>query len=418
MAEYQKWTRANLIKRIFELEGKDPSGSLDTEPGLPVRPSKAKRHDSYDISKRPTRKIALRFSYLGWNYGGLAVQHENTPLPTIEGTVLAAMQQCRLIPDDATLADIDYSRCGRTDRGVSAFSQVIALNVRSKLTPEEQVDPANDKKELDYIHVLNQLLPSDIRIYSVALRLPEGFDARFSCDYRHYRYFFHKGDLDIELMREAAKLYLGEHDFRNFCKVDGSKQLTHHTRSMLEADIERVSDDLYYFNLRGRAFLWHQVRCMMGVLFLVGQKLEKPSVVTDLLDIEKYPGRPIYDMAHDVPLVLYDCTFKEPIEWKTPAPMPQGRMVNSNFQHWHDAMLQGTLSMAMMQHIAERTNGERAFPRAQEPDGRVAVINGTGNFTRKIPYTPIHKRKMLDTPDVTNEKWLKRKEAKKSKQIV
>lgn len=411
MAEYQKWTRADLIKRIFELEGKDPSTAQNSMPDPPVKSSKAKRHESYDISRHPVRKIALRFSYLGWNYGGLAIQHEDTPLPTIEGTILSAMQRCRLIPEAASLFDIDFSRCGRTDRGVSAFSQVIALNVRSKLSPEEQKDPANDNKELNYIHILNQLLPPDIRVYSVALRLPEGFDARFSCEYRHYRYFFHKGDLDIDLMREAAKLYLGEHDFRSFCKVDGSKQLQHHDRVMLEADITQLSGDIYYFNLKGRAFLWHQVRCMMAILFLVGQKLEKPSIVTDLLNPQKYPGRPVYDMAHDVPLVLYDCTFKEPIEWITPNAMPQERMENSNFKHWHEYMLQSTLSLAMMQHLAERTGSERTFPRADDGGDKVAVINGAGSFSRKIPYIPIDQRKMLDTPDVVNEKWRKRKEA-------
>lgn len=414
MAEYQKWTRADLIRRIFELEGKDPSAASGTVPDMPAKPSKTKRFETYDIGKYPVRKIALRFSYLGWNYGGLAVQLEDTPSPTIEGTILSAMQRCRLIPEGVTLGDLDFSRCGRTDKGVSAFSQVIALNVRSKMSPEDQKDPANDNKELNYIHILNQLLPPDIRVYSVALRLPEDFDARFSCEYRHYRYFFHKGDLDLDLMREAAKLYLGEHDYRNFCKVDGSKQLAHHNRVMLEADIEQLSDDIYYFNLKGRAFLWHQVRCMMAVLFLVGQKLEKPSVVTDLLDPHKYPGRPVYDMAHDVPLVLYDCTFKEDIEWITPNPTPQERMENSNFKQWHDVMLQSTLSLAMMKHLAERTGSERTFPRAEDGDSdRVAVVNGSGSFVRKIPYVPISKRNMLDTPDVTNEKWRKRKESTK-----
>ena len=30
--------------------------------------------------------------------------------------------------------------------------------------------------------------------------------------------------------------------------------------------------------IKGTAFLWHQVRCMVAVLFLIGQGLESPSV--------------------------------------------------------------------------------------------------------------------------------------------
>lgn len=32
--------------------------------------------------------------------------------------------------------------------------------------------------------------------------------------------------------------------------------------------------------IKGSAFLWHQVRCMVAVLFLIGQGLESPDVRT------------------------------------------------------------------------------------------------------------------------------------------
>ncbi|MGP1946075.1 MAG: hypothetical protein ACTS8Y_04790 [Arsenophonus sp. ER-EMS1-MAG3] len=38
--------------------------------------------------------------------------------------------------------------------------------------------------------------------------------------------------------------------------------------------------------LVGKAFLWHQVRCIVGVLFLIGSGKESPSVVKRLLDID------------------------------------------------------------------------------------------------------------------------------------
>ena len=36
--------------------------------------------------------------------------------------------------------------------------------------------------------------------------------------------------------------------------------------------------DLLVFEVSGTGFLWHQVRCMMAVLFLVGMGLEQPQV--------------------------------------------------------------------------------------------------------------------------------------------
>ena len=45
------------------------------------------------------------------------------------------------------------------------------------------------------------------------------------------------------------------------------------TQASLDPDHE-----MYYFEVCGQAFLWHQVRCMMALLFLVGRKLESPEV--------------------------------------------------------------------------------------------------------------------------------------------
>ena len=35
---------------------------------------------------------------------------------------------------------------------------------------------------------------------------------------------------------------------------------------------------MYEMTISGQAFLWHQVRCMAGILFLIGNNLEKPEV--------------------------------------------------------------------------------------------------------------------------------------------
>ncbi|XP_037361456.1 tRNA pseudouridine(38/39) synthase isoform X3 [Talpa occidentalis] len=126
-------------------------------------------------------------------------------------------------------------------------------------------------------------------------------------------------------MNYAAQKYVGTHDFRNLCKMDVANGVTNFQRTILSAQVQRVGQNLSeerwqepfqlcQFEVIGQAFLYHQVRCMMAILFLIGQGLEKPEIIDELLNIEKNPQKPQYSMAVEFPLVLYDCKF-ENIKW-------------------------------------------------------------------------------------------------------
>ena len=65
--------------------------------------------------------------------------------------------------------------------------------------------------------MINGILPEDIRIHGYA-EVPPYFDARFTCLYREYKYFFNLKNMNLEKMRLAASKLVGCHDFRNFCK--------------------------------------------------------------------------------------------------------------------------------------------------------------------------------------------------------
>lgn len=65
------------------------------------------------------RHILLKLYYLGWDYSGFATQENSGN--TIEHHLFAALQKVCLIECRETS---NYHRCGRTDKGVSAFSQV------------------------------------------------------------------------------------------------------------------------------------------------------------------------------------------------------------------------------------------------------------------------------------------------------
>jgi len=405
--DYTNWSPSDLISYIHKLESQlqknaTTTTTTNTDPTRPPpfkKPRKAPK--PFDASRYNTRLIALRFAYLGGAYNGFEHHTGNkTPLPTIEEELWKALRKTKLIfpafkegkEEEICWDGVDYSKCGRTDRGVSAFGQVIGVRVRSargvkakpkkkkeaeeggdvamaddttaaveSKEPEEpeeepEFDPVQD--ELPYIHLLNKVLPPDIRMLAWCPNPPEDFSARFNCKERRYRYFFTNpaftplpgssssaggdGWLNIQAMQEAAKKYEGLHDFRNFCKIDPSKQITNFQRRIFHAGIHAVGPkedpanlasqtgqlvessggdecgvathgpQLYWFEVRGSAFLWHQVRHLIAVLFLVGQGHEDPSIVDRLLDVEENPSRPLYEMASDAPLVLWDCVFPDP----------------------------------------------------------------------------------------------------------
>lgn len=208
---------------------------------------------------------------------------------------------------------------------------MISLDLRSHFLKDKDSEDINLKdevndatKEIRYTHILNRVLPPDIRVLAWAPVEPS-FSARFSCLERTYRYFFPHADLDIVTMNYAAQKYVGTHDFRNLCKMDVANGVTNFQRTILSAQVQLLSQSLEeerwqeafqlcQFEVVGQAFLYHQVRCMMAVLFLIGQGMEKPEVIDELLNIEKNPQKPQYSMAVEFPLVLYDCKF-ENIKW-------------------------------------------------------------------------------------------------------
>ncbi|XP_052553171.1 tRNA pseudouridine(38/39) synthase isoform X2 [Tympanuchus pallidicinctus] len=284
--------REQLLRRVQDLEeevkqlqeklseGKEGTAVKDTP--STSRKSKKQQQRPFDFSAHGRRHVALRIAYLGWGYQGFASQ-ENTS-NTIEEKLFEALQKTRLVDSRQTS---NYHRCGRTDKGVSAFGQVISLDLRSNLSEERKLNgcpgdsegrSSKPEEELRYTHILNRVLPPDIRVLAWAPVEPD-FSARFSCLKRTYRYFFPCAGLDVALMQAAAQRYVGTHDFRNLCKMDVANGVINFQRTILSA-----------------------------------QRMEGPEIIDELLDVEKNPRKPQYSMAVEFPLVLYDCEF-ENIQW-------------------------------------------------------------------------------------------------------
>ena len=130
-------------------------------------------------------------------------------------------------------------------------------------------------------------------------------------------------------MQEAAKLLVGVYDFRNFCKRDPSKPDQSFIREILECFVEESgsTSGFYKFVCKGSAFLYHQIRCIMAVLFMIGMGKEPVSLIKLMHEkIEpkkgmKGPSGPLihYEIASGIPLTLHECLYDKsgnsPIDW-------------------------------------------------------------------------------------------------------
>lgn len=153
-------------------------------------PTPAERHlREFDFSKCDFRHIALKFFYLGWDYKGYVVQEDTTN--TIEYYLFEALLKTKLIKDRASS---NYHRCGRTDKGVSSFGQVISIDVRSNL----KLNKSSEVEEMNYCKILNKVLPDSIQCLAWS-PVEQHFSARFDCLSRVYKYYFPKNNLNIKV---------------------------------------------------------------------------------------------------------------------------------------------------------------------------------------------------------------------------
>ena len=312
--------------------GKRPAPPHDGEGLSRKKLKKARKKNgrkNFDMSKYMQRYVSISIAYFGHNYRGFVMQ-PSTP-ETVEHYLFLALEKTCLIEDRKSCR---YALSGRTDAGVSAVGQVISIKLRSKrkkpVSMDGDLDGAGETEtdllprheELDYIGVLNRNLPPDVRALAWA-DVPDHFSARFSPVSRTYRYFFPRRNLDIQRMQDACSLYLGDHDFRNFCKMNvvtvrnfrrnilSFKVLpVPRTSGFSASDASGCSRTMYMMEITGTAFLWHQVRMMAAVLFLIGSGHESKEVITQLLDVEKHPARPQYSLASEAALVLYSTNFQ------------------------------------------------------------------------------------------------------------
>jgi tRNA pseudouridine38-40 synthase len=213
----------------------------------------------------------LEIEYKGSRYLGWQVQPEGAGL-TVQGELNRAL---KIISKSD---EVKSMGAGRTDAGVHALGQVAKVGIPLMIPPEKLVK------------ALNGNLPDDIRVLSADTSDADFFPTvhakskeyhyRFSCQrtstalqgdfVANYPY-----ELDLEKMREACRVFIGEHDFTNFY-CEGT-EVASNIREIFECEILEIPQDgwmlppHYLFRIVGSGFLKQMVRLLVGAVWNVGR---------------------------------------------------------------------------------------------------------------------------------------------------
>ncbi len=179
--------------------------------GQERREGREGRSAGFDFSKYQRRIVALQIAYRGFDYQGFA--RSEHAMRTVEAELFAAMEKTKLVPEGVGWRELGYSRGGRTDKGVSAAGQVVALELRSKALAGGV--PVDEGDEYDYCHMINSAMSENVRVIGWKT-IGSEFSSRFSARSRTYKYYFvrRRGEFDLGAIREAAGHLVGEHDYR------------------------------------------------------------------------------------------------------------------------------------------------------------------------------------------------------------
>jgi tRNA pseudouridine38-40 synthase len=232
----------------------------------------------------------LTIQYKGTQYLGWQVQPEGAG-KTVQGELNRALAEVSKSPKVQTMGS------GRTDAGVHALGQVVKASI------ELAIDP------LKLIPALNVKLPDDIRVVEASVSAPDfmptvhakskEYQYRFTCQrmftaFQNELIVNYPFELDLEKMREACQLLIGEHDFTNFY-CEGT-EVSSNIRTIFACEILRIEQagwgmlpEHFVFRIVGNGFLKQMVRLLMGAIWNVGRGKISLQDLQAALSAHKYP---------------------------------------------------------------------------------------------------------------------------------
>ena len=239
------------------------------------------------------RRYRITLAYDGTGYSGYQLQSNG----------IAVQQRLEEVLTYLNRAPVRVFGSSRTDAGVHARGFVAHFDLTKPIPPR------------NLPRAMNSRLPDDIRVLKAAYA-PRDFDARKDAKGKEYRYFLYNADilppwmapywafmhkpLDLRAMQNAARRFVGTHDFAPFA-ANPHRTLETTVRTIFSFEV-RKSGPRLTMTVRGDGFLYKQVRSMVGFLVRVGLGEERPEAVTELLEghvprtarVPTAPGRGLF----------------------------------------------------------------------------------------------------------------------------
>ena len=229
-------------------------------------------------------RVRITLSYDGTNFFGWGRQADRR---SVQGELESALKTLYR-------AQLDTVVAGRTDAGVHATGQVCHVDI-----PEG--DFGFEISDLAYR--LNRILTDEIRIKG-ADQVSKDFHARFGALRRHYIYKIKDGNgliepvqrldiapwyrnLDIDLMNQAAKTLIGEHDFFSYAKF---REHSTTIRDLQRFDFERNSDGVIVAHVSADAFCYNMVRALIGTMVYIGEGRFPITWAKEILERRERPS--------------------------------------------------------------------------------------------------------------------------------
>jgi len=222
-------------------------------------------------------KFKLVIAYDGTAYEGWQAQKIGTGVQQIVEAALA-----KLYPSAPRLHS-----SSRTDTGVHALGMVAHFEI-----PRAELKMAARRLAL----AINAWLPEDVRVVS-AVRAQKKFHARFDAGGKQYRYFvWNHGamnpllrktawhvprKLDLKAMRAAAKLFVGQRDFKSFAGKQNYEMKTT-VRRLTRCDVKK-SGAQFTFIIEGDGFLYKMCRGIVGTIVQAGLGKFPPDEIKAML---------------------------------------------------------------------------------------------------------------------------------------
>lgn len=225
-------------------------------------------------------RFALKFAYNGINFQGYARQPK---LKTVEGEIIDLLIQKNIIKD---IKQSKFRSASRTDKGASALGNVIAFNIM--LTKNIVFKKLKNNKK-------------DILFYGIK-NVEKDFYPRYA-KLRVYSYYLKKQDFDFDKIIEIASVFIGEHNFSNFARIESDKNPIR----TIENIVLTEQDNFWIIDFYAQTFLWHQIRRIISAIEkFCNKKITKEEIEKAL----KNPNKKIdFGLAPSKPLILKDVIY-------------------------------------------------------------------------------------------------------------